>query len=993
MARRLITLVLGLLTLIGTLTGTRPAHGLIVHPVWTTNGSVYTSLKVNNTIYLGGRFSYIGPATGAFVPINAGGPLAGKRDPNWPDVAGEVYASAPDGSGGWFIGGAFTHVGGQARQNLAHIRADQKLDPNWTASANSTVWAMVSDPYRGWVWVGGAFTEISGTPRERLAALDSTTGAVRVSFNTPVNSVVWALAYDATHQPSGHLFVGGNFTLIGGAARTGLAGLDARNGSVEYWHPNVGDGYGVYALAIDTSAKRLYAGGAFNTAGGQTRVNLAAFAIDDLSTDGNALPWRADTDNFVTSLLFSGNRVYAGGTFATVGGQPRAAIAAIDGTTGAVTAWNPGMAEGMGFTGVYALTVNSDGSTIYAGGNFQKVAGQARRNLVAISAATGAIGTWDPGASDSVYTLQTWPGPNGGMVFAGGSFVSVNGFTRSHLAAIDATTGAGVAWGPRVGNAVFSLERDAGGGTIYAGGEFLTVDDQSRGRLAAFDAMTGALLPWNPDANSRVFSLWRGNTPATTDTLYVGGNFTSFGTQTGNAPRTRLAAFDLTNGTLTAWNPGADAQTYTFAQDGDTLYLGGEFTQVGGQPRSRLAALSATTGGLAAWAPVVEGPVYMLAISGGQLGQLYAGGRFARLNGQTRGNGAAFALPGGALQPWDPGANDSVGALLVEGNIVYTGGLFTEIGGQTRNGLAALDAQNGAVLPFDLMPDRPTAVFLRDGSRLYIGGDFTQTDGRARHGWFAYSATLPPDTFGVYRPTNSVFYLRNSNNTGPADLAFRFGDPGDVPVSGDWDGDDVDTVGVYRPSAARFYLSSANAAGAPLAYTFNFGVPGDTPLSGDWDGDGRDGIGVQRNGQFHLRSQLATGNPDLVIRLGDPGDVPVAGDWDGNGVDSPGVYKAAVARFGLTDQLCNCTAMAHYAFAFGQAGDVPLAGDWDGDGAAGIGVFRAGRVFLKNAPATGYADLDFVFGLAGDRPLAGRWASPPAQPSGLTAPIFEPHKP
>ena len=40
------------------------------------------------------------------------------------------------------------------------------------------------------------------------------------------------------------------------------------------------------------------------------------------------------------------------------------------------------------------------------------------------------------------------------------------------------------------------------------------------------------------------------------------------------------------------------------------------------------------------------------------------------------------------------------------------------------------------------------------------------------------------DTVGVYR--NGVFYLRNSNTVGVADLAFRYGLPGDISVVGGW---------------------------------------------------------------------------------------------------------------------------------------------------------------------------------------------------------------
>jgi hypothetical protein len=59
-----------------------------------------------------------------------------------------------------------------------------------------------------------------------------------------------------------------------------------------------------------------------------------------------------------------------------------------------------------------------------------------------------------------------------------------------------------------------------------------------------------------------------------------------------------------------------------------------------------------------------------------------------------------------------------------------------------------------------------------------------------------------------------------------------FGLPGDLVVAGDWNGDGVDTVGVYRNGV--FFLRNSNTSGfADLV--FAFGIPGDQPIAGDWD--------------------------------------------------------------------------------------------------------------------------------------------------------------
>jgi len=91
------------------------------------------------------------------------------------------------------------------------------------------------------------------------------------------------------------------------------------------------------------------------------------------------------------------------------------------------------------------------------------------------------------------------------------------------------------------------------------------------------------------------------------------------------------------------------------------------------------------------------------------------------------------------------------------------------------------------------------------------------------------------DTVGLYNPNNGVFYLRNSNTTGVADVTFTYGPAGAgwVPIVGDWDGDGVDTVGLYNPAGATFFLRNSNSVGT-ADVTFGYGVPGDQPVVGKW---------------------------------------------------------------------------------------------------------------------------------------------------------------
>ena len=77
-----------------------------------------------------------------------------------------------------------------------------------------------------------------------------------------------------------------------------------------------------------------------------------------------------------------------------------------------------------------------------------------------------------------------------------------------------------------------------------------------------------------------------------------------------------------------------------------------------------------------------------------------------------------------------------------------------------------------------------------------------------------------------------------------------------------------------------------------------FGQPGDIPVVGDWTGDGITKLGVYRNGKWYLdiNNNHVLDADDKVFELGGPGDMPVVGDWTGDGVDKPGLYQEHVSQ-------------------------------------------------------------------------------------------------
>lgn len=701
--RRLVLVgLVGLTVLIGVPASAGAVPNPFPVPAWTTDGSVDALAVSGGTTYLGGRFTQVGPRTGPGAGLDASTGL----DLGLAEVGpGLVLAVAPDGAGGWYIGGTFSTVGALTRQNVAHIRTDGSVDPSFDAQPVGYTRVDALAVIGSTVYVGGQFTSIGGQPRNGLAALDGATGQATSWNPNPAGSyvVVYALATSGST-----VYVSGEFTSIGGQGSDGLAAIDAATGLSTGWNPGIKGGF---ALAV--SGSTVYAGYP---------------GVSAISADTGAVLWTANTDNPVDALAASGSTVYAGGVFEHIGGQSRKFFAALDAATGVPTAWNPSP-DSL----VLALTVA--GSTVYAGGQFTSVGGKKRPYLAALEASTGHATSWNPRPGAIVRTVAV----AASAVYAGGDFDLVNAQPRRNLAAIDNATGVATAWEPKTDKEVDALA--ISGSTVYAGGFFKAVSGRPRNRIAAIDASTGAVRAWDANANGEVLTL-----AVSGPTLYAGGAFTSIGGQ----ERTYIAALDTSTGAATSWDPAANGSVDVLALDGGLVYAGGGFGSIGGQSRNAVAALDATTGAATSWnadlcfaACSRPAEVFALALAGPLV---YVGGLFSQAGGKSRFDVAAIDASTGVPTGWNPAGSDfpeSVRALAVNGSTVYVGGSFTAIGGQASDGLAAIDAATGlnegwnppAVVAWALAiePDGTLAAGNGPGFAVYgPGGQITVTNALVR---------------------------------------------------------------------------------------------------------------------------------------------------------------------------------------------------------------------------------------------------------------------
>ena len=209
------------------------------------------------------------------------------------------------------------------------------------------------------------------------------------------------------------------------------------------------------------------------------------------------------------------------------------------------------------------------------------------------------------------------------------------------------------------------------------------------------------------------------------------------------------------------------------------------------------------------------------------------------------------------------------------------------------------------------------------------------------------------------------FFL-NDDFTGIANIQFKYGEPGDVVLFGDWDGDGIDTPAIRRGN--QFFIKNSNSAGF-ADKVVAYGNAGDVVLVGDWNGDGVDTLAVRRGHQYFIKNSIASGYADKVVLYGNPTDVVLVGDWNGDDVDTLAVRRGH--QYYVKNTIA--TGYADYMFAYGNPDDIVIVGDWDGDKTDALGVRRGNQYFLKNTTATGYADIVFSYGEATDEVFVGDW--------------------
>lgn len=833
--RSLLAATLLLLTM--TAAGASTARADLPAGSFAFSGAVKSIASTSNGTYVAGQFGGQKAPTGNGLIVGASG--SGAPDPTAFDhVAGPVTAVVSDGAGGWYIGGEFTAVGTTAISNLAHIKADGRLDAGWVPDPDGAVGTL--ERVGTTLYAGGAFTRIGGKSRQGVAAISTATASATAFDPALVKDATpgWDLDVNvvASVSPT-EVVIGGAFASAGGQSHKNIVKVDAATGAPKAWDPHL-DQYDTVAT-VAVSGSTLYLGGFFDKVGGQTRHGLAAV---DLSS-GAVLGWNPSSQQyaFVRDIEAVGGSVYVGGDFTSIGGASRNGVAEVSAATGAATAWNPNIPV----SSTFVTEVEVTASAVYVGGYFGELGGQQRSNVGAIDRVTGQVLPWDPqlatSNSDSRIIGLSALAIEGSDVYLGGYFASAgpNIANISGIARLNADGSLDTDWDTEIAGAVSQIV--ATSTSLYVIGSFTGFGHDAgfvqRRHLAALNPADGSVrTAFSADLTGYLFET--GSLTLSGSTLYIGGCLQSINGQA----RSGIGAVDATTGNVTSWNPGAQPAgtcVNRVAAIGSTVYVSGFFTAIGGQNRAGIAGLDATTANATGWAP----PASFNAIASSPIGLILGG------NGNVGVSPLSAVNPTtGAQVPWTTSLSGIpegtwVSAVAVSPTAIYAGGPFWKAGGLSRPRIASFSPTTGAPTAWNPGADEEVVALALDGSDIHLGGAFNAVDGKVTGPYAKIrNSGAPEDRRGPYIAVANVAdgqTVAQGATVSPG-LTCDDGDGSGVASCISPDAIDTATTGPHT-----FTATATDNAGNPstrkIAYVVSVGGPSPDPGGGSGGGAGSGG--------------------------------------------------------------------------------------------------------------------------------------------------------
>ncbi len=620
--------------------------------------------------------------------------------------SGDPFAMAEVGQHIYMAGGFLNVAGSGALKNLARFNRNTETweqVPGIDASHSNFIRTLFADD-QGNLFVGGDFTRIGGIEADRIAMFDTFLGtwsALRDGSNSgPDSGGVYAVA-----RAGDYVYIGG-FIFNGDPSQKYIRRY---NLTTKQWEA-VGNGLNdrVRALAVDAEGV-LHAGGAFD--GG-----VAKWTGSTWETVSNGV------DGIVRSLAFGpNNELYAGGDFTTAGSQGASMVACY-----ANGQWNNldgGLKGGGHVAGVWGMTVDAKGRLFVSGDFDFSVNGDQPMNKVAMydGAKWRSLGS---GLGNSTSQIVNTTLAIGNDVYFGGVFAAPFGSANAKKNF--------ARWNDELDFTDY-LPVSTGGVVLQDTTREPVVADQHW--FLDYGGPSGDPFALVPNG----------------DYIYMAGAFLN---TAGDGNLKNLARFHVN---WERWEqvPGIDGTHANFirdifSDDEGKLWVSGDFSRIGGTDADRVAKFDPKT---STWSPLrdagaltdklgpTSGGAYAVVKSGDYV---YIGGFVFNSDDPKMRFIRRFNVTTSTWETVGAGLNNAVRALALDANgNVYAGGSFTGTadGSSAMNGLAMWDGSRWSEVGGGVDGAVRALTFAESGT-LYVGGQFTNAGGTAANNIAAWDGVF-----------------------------------------------------------------------------------------------------------------------------------------------------------------------------------------------------------------------------------------------------------
>jgi uncharacterized delta-60 repeat protein len=850
-------------------------------------------------------------------------------------------------------------------------------------------------------------------------------GDVDATFNASAYNVQGGTATVLAVQPDGKILIGGNFTVVNGFARHGIARLNT-DGTIDtsFIPPDLYDptnnllGSTVNSIALQSSGKILVAG-RFKVQNSTYKTLIRLNTDGSIDTTFNNLSSEfSDGEIIVKVVVRPSGSIFIGGNIGVTNGSVASNTVVKLDSNGVFDAGFVFVPFG-GFLKDFA--VQPDERILVCDQNIGRYNSDGSIDNSFVIAATNTI----------VRRLLVQPD---GKILVGGDFNNVNGFLQSRIARLNPDGGVDVNFNTNgVGANTNSSVNDIGlasDGTIFIGGTFSTFNGVTRSKIAKLNAdgtLDTAFTYTPPSVNTVINDL----------EVLGNGKILAAGTLTGaaNDAVSQLNA-DGSNDAGFSTKVGKSARVRKILQQADgKVLVAGEFPIINGVARNSLARLNADgsldTGFVPFFNASAAQTINALAVqSDGRILVGALGGiTIKRLNtdGTQDLSFAASPFFGGSI------IHDIV--VLPSGQILVSGRDITDSVFSFQRDIVRLNSNGTIDYGFNLTDPNNTVykIYAQADGKILIGGDFTQvgTTGRGRIARLNEDGSLdatfnPPggansSVFDIdVQPNGQIvlvgfFTALNGSNSnqrvgrlfpnGSLDANFvqaadgilyavKIQPDGKILIGG------VTSVVGSVPHFCLARLHTNGAVDATFNPFVNQGVwdvnlqtdnkiliGGEftevnnisrvsvarlvnttalQPPTFDYDGDGKSDVSVFRpstNRWYVYRSSNAT---VFEATFGLAGDVVSPADYDGDGKTDLGIFRPGSGDWWYLSSFDGGQKSIHW----GSTGDIPIPRDFDGDGKADFIIFRPSTNVWYRFGSTGATSIT-PFGLAGDKPVSG----------------------